>query len=110
MKILLAFQLFVISLSATITVDLPYGKCKIDDACIESIISSIPYQRLKGVNQYGISYFNHVKDAYSRFDHCVGVYMLLKKANVSYFEQISGLLHDASHTAFSHFGDYFFFS
>ena len=110
MKIASLLSIFFISLSAEIVVNLPYGACTIEDPIVESIILSPPYQRLHGINQYGISFFNHVKDDYKRFDHCVGVYWLLKKADAPYLEQVSGLLHDASHTAFSHFGDYFFSS
>jgi uncharacterized protein len=107
-KLFTIFQAFFLSAFSQITVHLPYTTCEIDDSCIEDIISSAPYQRLHYINQYGIGYYNHTKEHYTRFDHCVGVYNLLKKANAPYLEQIAGLLHDASHTAFSHFGDYFF--
>jgi len=93
---------------ATLTLDLPYGTFEINDPLAESLIQSEAFQRLKDVHQYGISHYNQTFEPYSRYDHCLGVYMLLKTQNLSHEEQISGLLHDASHTAFSHFGDYFF--
>ncbi|MGQ0452819.1 HD domain-containing protein, partial [Bacillus sp. SS-TM] len=42
------------------------------------------------------------------FDHSVGVMLLVKKLGGSVKEQIASLLHDVSHTAFSHVIDYVF--
>jgi len=44
----------------------------------------------------------------SRFEHSVGVCILLKKFNATLEEQIAGLLHDISHTVFSHAIDFLF--
>jgi hypothetical protein len=44
----------------------------------------------------------------TRFDHSVGAMLLIKKLGGSVEEQIAGLLHDVSHTAFSHVIDYVF--
>jgi HD superfamily phosphohydrolase len=75
---------------------------------VEEIVFHNGFQRLNDLHQYGISVYNQKLNPYSRYDHCLGVYRLLQKENVPYYEQLSGLLHDASHTAFSHFGDFFF--
>jgi len=45
---------------------------------------------------------------FNRFEHSVGVYLLLRKYRASLQEQVAGLLHDISHTAFSHIIDYVF--
>ena len=71
------------------------------------VINSGVMQRLKKIDQAGAARYLGVKlPPFSRFEHSVGVYALLKKAGVSSREQVAGLLHDASHTVFSHVGDY----
>ncbi|MFH0928024.1 MAG: HD domain-containing protein, partial [bacterium] len=40
------------------------------------------------------------------FEHSVGVYLLLHQYGAPLEEQIAGLIHDVSHTAFSHIADY----
>ncbi|MDR1289355.1 MAG: hypothetical protein LBJ77_03120 [Holosporales bacterium] len=80
-----------------------------DDAVLKEIINSDVMQRLKKIDQSGPPrYFGPKLPAFSRFDHSIGVLALLRKTGASRLEQISGLLHDASHTAFSHIGDYLF--
>lgn len=90
-----------------------YGRIKIKEPVILELIASPSLQRLKGVGQAGYSslYFqlHHSKGAdFSRFEHSLGVFILLKKYGASLEEQIAGLLHDISHTAFSHTADYIF--
>lgn len=85
-----------------IITDRIYGKFKINSPVIVELIRSKPMQRLKGIAQYGVpDEFYHMK-GFSRFDHSIGVMLLLKKFGSSEKEQIAGLLHDVSHTAFSH--------
>ena len=90
------------------TLEVPYGTFEIDDKCIESLIEQDAFKRLKDIHQYGVSALNSIDYDYSRYDHCLGVFLILHTHKLDQKEQISGLLHDASHTAFSHFGDYFF--
>lgn len=85
-----------------------YGLIAIDDPLTCELILSPAFQRLKEIHQYGVVHFVTPTERYSRFDHSLGVYYLLKKIGASYEEQISGLLHDVSHTVFSHVGDYVF--
>jgi HD superfamily phosphohydrolase len=64
-------------------------------------------QRLKSIHQYGVAYYvGTYCEEYTRFDHSLGVFAILKRNNASLEEQIAGLLHDVSHTAFSHVGDW----
>ena len=80
---------------------------KIECSDVMPVINSGVMQRLKKIDQAGAArYFGVKLPPFSRFDHSVGVYALLKKAGVSDKEQVAGLLHDASHTVFSHVGDY----
>ncbi|MDA1678162.1 HD domain-containing protein [Bacillus cereus group sp. TH152-1LC] len=87
--------------------DVIYGEFKVDQV-VEELILSKPVQRLKGIHQNGASYLMSEKWNVTRFDHSVGVMLLVKKLGGSVEEQIAGLLHDVSHTAFSHVIDYVF--
>src|SRR5690606_34029437 len=46
--------------------------------------------------------------AITRYDHSVGTFLLVRKLGGSLEEQIAAMLHDVSHTAFSHVIDYVF--
>lgn len=83
-----------------------YGEFKVTDEVILELIKSRPLQRLKKIDQGGYSKPFFPGKPRNRFDHSVGVYLLLKKFNAPIDEQIAGLLHDVSHTAFSHSVDY----
>ncbi|PDZ02857.1 hypothetical protein COE20_03975 [Bacillus cereus] len=87
--------------------DVIYGEFKVDQV-VEELMLSKPVQRLKGIHQAGASYLMSEKWNVTRFDHSVGVMLLVKKLGGSVEEQIAGLLHDVSHTAFSHVIDYVF--
>jgi len=83
-----------------------YGKFKIEEPVLVDLIKSVPIQRLKGISQYGYSEPFHPKTDFSRFEHSIGVFLLLRKYNASLEEQVAGLIHDVSHSAFSHCIDY----
>jgi len=86
--------------------DRVYGRVNINSVAILQLINSKAVQRLKGIGQFGIpDEFYHLKN-YSRYQHSVGVMLLLNKLGASEEEQIAGLLHDVSHTAFSHVIDW----
>lgn len=92
--------------------DFVYGEVEINDPVVLKLIKSSSLQRLKGINQAGyrplwVNPNVKTEDSQSnRFCHSVGVYLLLKKFHAPFEEQIAGLIHDISHTAFSHCGDY----
>jgi HD superfamily phosphohydrolase len=91
------------------TVETIWGESyECEDALVE-IMETDLMQRLKKIDQSGPSrYLGPIVPAFSRFEHSVGVVALLKKAGAPLKEQIAGLLHDCSHTVFSHVGDYIF--
>lgn len=98
-----------VCLEATNTIETLYGTFVVEDDLFWELLKSPAMQRLKDVHQYGIS--NIVDDhviQYSRFDHSVGVWAVLRLYGASRQEQIAGLLHDISHTVFSHTCDYLF--
>lgn len=83
-----------------------YEKEEINDKVLVELIESKPIQRLKGVMQGGILYKVKPWKTMTRYDHSVGVMLLLRSRGASIEEQIAGLLHDISHTAFSHAIDF----
>ena len=88
--------------------DRVYGQIKIEKPLILELINHPLMQRLKGVNQSGYYEPFLSKESYSRFEHSVGVYILLKKFDAPFREQVAGLIHDFSHSVFSHCIDYVF--
>ena len=107
-KIYLLFLLvFPYFLSAR-PIDTFYGVIEVEEPVILELIDSPVFQRLKNIRQYGISYYTGFSEAYTRYDHSVGVFAILRANKASIEEQIAGLLHDVSHTAFSHVGDWVF--
>lgn len=86
--------------------DLIYGRVTIDTPVISEIINTPSFQRLKSLNQYGIPDEFYHKKNYSRYEHCLGVMLLLKHFKAQEEEQIAGLLHDISHHTFSHVYDW----
>ncbi|WP_042271682.1 HD domain-containing protein [[Clostridium] dakarense] len=82
-----------------------YGEFEVEPL-IEELINSRAVQRLKYVHQGGASYLVNESWNVTRYEHSVGVMLLIKKLGGSIEEQIAGLLHDISHTAFSHVVDY----
>ncbi|MFC3563039.1 HD domain-containing protein [Pedobacter jamesrossensis] len=87
--------------------DILYGKMELPQI-FEDILATDALKRLAGVHQSGAIYLVNPDICHSRLEHAIGVMMLIRKLGGSELEQIAGLLHDVSHTAFSHVGDYVF--
>jgi len=87
-------------------IDRVYGKTEITDPVILELIDCPTIQRLKNIDQAGYFTPFYPGTEQSRFEHSVGVYLLLKNCGAPIEEQIAGLIHDASHAAFSHCVDY----
>jgi hypothetical protein len=90
------------------TIHTIFGDVASNDPIIHDLIASQTMERLKDIDQGGPCVHFEYAPTFSRFDHCVGVWALLKRFDASLPEQVAGLLHDASHTAFSHVADTFF--
>jgi len=86
--------------------DKVYGREEINEPVLIDLINCDSVQRLKGISQMGMPQEYYHKPVYSRYDHSVGVLILLKKLGANLNEQIAGLLHDISHTCFSHVIDW----
>lgn len=91
-----------------ITLSTLYGSFEITEPVIIELIESAPLQRLKEVYQLGVWRYAVKNDAFTRYDHSIGVFTLVRNYGGSLKEQIAALLHDVSHTVFSHVGAYFF--
>lgn len=89
-------------------VDIIHGEVEIVDDVVIDIMNTTVFQRLRGIDQAGYFQVYFPGTEQSRFEHSVGCYLLLKKFGASIEEQIAGLLHDISHSAFSHTADYVF--
>lgn len=85
-----------------------YGKFTISEPILVALVNHPAIQRLKKVRQYGIEYYFYRKEEYSRFDHSLGVLYLTRRYGGSLNEQIASLLHDVSHTVFSHLSDFIY--
>ncbi len=90
--------------------DRVYGETRIDDPGIERLIETTTFQRLKGVMQAGPSALAFGYKTVTRFEHSLGVYTLLTRLGAAKLERVAGLLHDLSHTAFSHAVDFLYTS
>lgn len=86
--------------------DRVYGDFEIDEPVVLELINSKTFQRLKEIDQAGYFEPHFPGTAHSRFEHSIGVYLLLKMYGAPIEEQIAGLIHDVSHSAFSHCIDY----
>lgn len=83
--------------------DAVYGSCEIVEPVLIELLQSPTMLRLQGINQLGIPpIYDPTTVFFSRFDHSVGVMVLLRNLGAALNEQVAGLLHDSSHTAFSH--------
>lgn len=85
--------------------DIFYGNFELEDI-LSDLIRSAPVQRLKNVHQGGAIFLVSPNVGHCRYEHSIGVMLLVRKLGGSLVEQIAALLHDVSHTAFSHVIDY----
>lgn len=87
--------------------DLLYGNVELPSV-FDDLLASPTLKRLGGVHQSGAIFLVNPELCHTRLEHSIGVMLLIRKLGGSELEQIAGLLHDVSHTAFSHVGDYVF--
>lgn len=90
--------------------DRVYGPVAIDDPALLALIASPSFQRLRGIRQAGPSALVYDFKTVTRYEHSLGVFELLRRLGADRREQVAGLLHDISHTAFSHAVDFVYAS
>lgn len=99
------FHSFFLFLPLISSISTLFGEIQIEQTLFQDAILIDSFQRLKFVDQGGpLTYFNY-SSSFSRFDHSVGVWALIRLFNGTEEEQLAGLWHDISHTAFSHVAD-----
>ena len=86
--------------------DRVYGVQKIEENVILDLINSNSLKRLKDISQLGMPDTYLSFPGFSRYEHSLGTMILLKKLGATLEEQVAGLLHDISHTPFSHVIDW----
>ncbi len=120
--------------------DAIYGDVEIEEPVLIDLMQTQAMQRLRGILQHGITALIGITQPVTRFDHSLGVMLLVRRLHArastalhsaspsapplhssgqgvqstplgqqacgSLEEQIAALLHDVSHTAFSHVIDY----
>lgn len=90
------------------TYDIIWGQQEITDLDALKVIKHNALQRLKKIWISTYGYLFELKRNATRYDHSVGVYLILKHFKASKEEQLAGLIHDVSHTALSHVSTYAF--
>ncbi|MDH5327182.1 MAG: HD domain-containing protein [Gammaproteobacteria bacterium] len=89
-------------------IDELYGTVEIKEPVLLDLMLSKAMQRTKGISQHGITALLCITPPFSRFEHSVGTMLLVRRLGGGIHEQIAALLHDVSHTAFSHVIDFVF--
>lgn len=84
-----------------------YGTFELPEI-FEDLLNTKAVRRLEGVHHSGAIFLVNANISHSRLEHSIGVMLLIRILGGTELEQIAGLLHDLSHTAFSHVGDYVF--
>jgi hypothetical protein len=85
----------------------PYGDIR-PSPIIGELLRSPALIRIQHIDQSGALYYFGYVPKYTRYEHSLGVFALLYRFKRPLAEQAAGLLHDTSHTVFSHTGDYLF--
>lgn len=106
--VFLSTVLFFCSSFSTTYLNTIYGDFTIQEPVLCELLDCPSFNRLAGINQYGVNAYVHQKKPYTRYTHSLGVFVLLRKFGATEQEQIAGLLHDVSHTVFSHAGGWIF--
>jgi HD superfamily phosphohydrolase len=89
-------------------VDTVYGSVSFTEPLILDLMQSNAIVRLRSVLQHGITAVLGITQPITRFEHSVGATILVQRAGGSVCEQAAALVHDVSHTAFSHVADFVF--
>ncbi|MBN1486049.1 MAG: HD domain-containing protein, partial [Anaerolineae bacterium] len=87
-------------------IDRIYGEFDITEPVILDLLNTQAVCRLKGILQHGITGLIDITRRTTRYEHSLGVMLLVRRMGGDIQEQIAALLHDVSHTVLSHVIDY----
>lgn len=82
--------------------DVVYGEMVFPESVFTQLVSCPEVKRALHIYQNGLPPEWDDQPVFSRLEHSLGVAILLRKVGASLAEQVAGLGHDVSHTAFSH--------
>ncbi|KKS67864.1 MAG: hypothetical protein UV38_C0003G0091 [candidate division TM6 bacterium GW2011_GWE2_42_60] len=85
-----------------------FGNLTIEEPVLIEVLQHPQFKRLSKIRQHGHWYYLCQNDSYTRYEHSVNVFVIVRMFGGSIEEQVSALLHDISHTVFSHVGAYYF--
>lgn len=85
-----------------------YGTASVRTPILVSLMTHPAFNRLNNINQYGLVHYIPGEPHYTRYEHSLGVWFLTAQYKAPIQEQVAALLHDVSHTVFSHVGDAYF--
>ena len=88
--------------------DRVYGEQELTAPILLELIETPELDRLKRIVKFGLPLQINNFQTNSRYEHSLGVLLLLKQVGAGLEEQIAGLLHDVSHSAFSHLIDWIY--
>lgn len=90
-----------------IITDQLYGSFEFPER-IDKLLMSKSMQRLKKIHQSGAAFFVDPELNHTRYEHSIGAMLLVKFLGGGEDAQVAALLHDVSHTIFSHISDQIF--
>jgi len=79
-----------------------YGMVKIEEPVLVDLIRMPIIQRLRHVSMHGVPDRYYFRRHPNRYDHSLGVMIFLKLGGATLAQQVAGLLHEASSSAFAH--------
>lgn len=90
-------------------IETPWGMERLDKYS-KSLSETPILVRLQDIDQSGPAHHfcGGIVPKFTRYEHSMAVWSILKKFGCSLKEQIAGLFHDSSHTVFSHVADHVF--
>jgi HD superfamily phosphohydrolase len=89
-------------------IDPLHGRVTLTEPLLVDLLASPAVRRLRGVHLGGITGLLRIAPTATRFEHSIGTLLLVRRLGGSLKEQAAALLHDVSHTAFSHVVDFLF--